>query len=50
MYNGKQAYDIDTGRLLTDEEATTAADNPAIYRWVGWVNNNNNNTDTRRAT
>lgn len=31
------ARDRDTGALLTEEEAETAADNPMIYRWVEWV-------------
>lgn len=31
------AIDSDTGRLLSQDEATAAADNPLIYKWVRWV-------------
>ena len=31
------AIDADTGRLLSEVEATAAADNPLIYKWVRWV-------------
>lgn len=33
----KIARDRDTGRILTDEQATKAADNPLIYKWVEWI-------------
>lgn len=28
------AYDSDSGRLLSDEDAEEARSNPGIYRWV----------------
>lgn len=31
------AIDIDTGSLLSAAEATEAADNPFMYRWVRWI-------------
>jgi hypothetical protein len=31
------AIDADTGRLLSEAEATAASDNPMIYKWVRWV-------------
>lgn len=30
------AIDSDTGRVLSEEEAEHAADNPHIYTWVVW--------------
>ena len=30
------AFDRDTGRRLTDEQATKAADNPLLWTWVEW--------------
>lgn len=33
------AIDIDTGLILSEDEAVYAADNPGIVTWVEWRDN-----------